>query len=571
MAKGRSRGVIPLRPRQKSSWPTSPSARLRELLKRRDIQHLVRTMPVPDLYNFVRQLGLADAGDLLSLASGEQLQQMTDLEVWTKDRLATPRLMEWLEAIFVADPEKVAQRVGELDPEVILTLLLKHMVVFTNEGDEMSPEKEHEIARRDVIPTPDDVFYVEISGEPDEVDFIRRLLMEVYRQDVDLARSLLFRLLGQLPSQLEEAAYRIRQGRVEGLGFVDFYEALKIYQALPKNTPLWPRHTRGTGSDLQQVPLTPELAKARRGSFLATVLGEFQETYPRDGINRDLLHLANKVAAAELWDSGDEANAALALSRVHDHVSIGLEMMTDGDIQTGVELLRDVHVERIFRECQTALIVLQRRAEKGLRAIQEAMNLPLGLTIWPDPPNREIFNTLKGRVPHFDGGLIGEGPDPRPFRSHEEVSIAGKALDGAIAALRFLQQGLAIAPGDPQAIIASIEGRDVELRASHILLTSLGQRILGGPFSPDPLTPKAALRLIAALRMDGAKPDSPKGLKPEVLGELRKIGESQGYSAGVHELIEAADLAFKESYGSLDLSLTLDLRFIEGPFLIEAT
>src|SRR5690606_30825257 len=56
--------------------------RLEALLEPKDAGALVRALPASDLYPTIHDLGLADATDLVQLASPEQFQVMVDLAAW---------------------------------------------------------------------------------------------------------------------------------------------------------------------------------------------------------------------------------------------------------------------------------------------------------------------------------------------------------------------------------------------------------------------------------------------------------------------------------------------------------
>src|SRR5205085_2914522 len=106
------------------------------------------------------------------------------------------------------------------------------------------------------FPTPDRFFVLDVvgarpqdSGEPDEdgggtpgggdgndpsssARAVIRIIDALYRTDLDLARRILVGARAEMDSELEETAYRWRQGRMEDLGFADYYQALEVYREL---------------------------------------------------------------------------------------------------------------------------------------------------------------------------------------------------------------------------------------------------------------------------------------------------------------------------------------------------
>src|SRR5438034_243636 len=62
-------------------------------------EKLVPSLPLQDLYYAIKEIGLADAADLVALASPEQIRGFLDLEVWERDRFVTERADPWLELL----------------------------------------------------------------------------------------------------------------------------------------------------------------------------------------------------------------------------------------------------------------------------------------------------------------------------------------------------------------------------------------------------------------------------------------------------------------------------------------
>lgn len=558
-------GAIPLRPRQKSLSPVSPTDRLGELLKRKDAKHLVRSMPVPDLYSFVKQLGFDEAGPLLAQASGDQIQRMTDLEIWRRDEVDLQRLTEWLEGVIAADSDQLAARARALDPEVMQVLIRSVTTIYTQDGDD-APAPEVDLEERELVGTPDDVFLLDFDGDGATVDFVRRMLDLLYRQDAELARGILFESMGTLPSTAQEEAYRVRTGRMEEMGFADLYEALVIYQALPRNLPPPARRMASSGSSLQTVPLVPELARPRHDSFFAQALKRVQEDFPREDLHHDLVHLANKVLSAESLDPGEETNARVALQIVHDHVSIGLELMSAGDVDHAARILVEVHTEHIFREAQTRLLRLRQGAERELARATAGLVLPRRARLTPDAPHDGVFQALRGLRPRFDASLAGEA-GVRGFRSLAEVDLTARAAAQAVQVARFVAGHIALEAVPPEVLAPALQdGRPVT--PGRLLLTALAQRILGARLAPRPLSSEEARRFITAARAPEGG-----GLRPELLAELERLAITFGGNEGpatiaaLEAFLSGLDGAFRKSYGALEA--TRPTRGpIGGPLLV---
>src|ERR1035437_9044 len=56
----------------------------------------------------LKEIGSADAGDLLSLARPEQVKSLFDLDCWSRDRPNVHRMREWIEAMADGGRSKIA-------------------------------------------------------------------------------------------------------------------------------------------------------------------------------------------------------------------------------------------------------------------------------------------------------------------------------------------------------------------------------------------------------------------------------------------------------------------------------
>ena len=154
----------------------------------------------------------------------------------------------------------------------------------------------------------------------------------------------------ELGSDLEEHAWRWRQGRMADLGYVDFYEALSIYRWLDPASVKLDEH-----SFVAPPPETPtELPAVLAGSldeagFLGKALGTLGSEAEVARLHAALVLLVNKAMAADLVDPGDFEHGKQALARAVAYVGLGLEYLARGDATRAGQALGSVALERIFR------------------------------------------------------------------------------------------------------------------------------------------------------------------------------------------------------------------------------
>src|SRR4051812_31929487 len=131
------------------------------LLESPDPARAVRALPGDEFYYVVHELGLGEAGELLSYARPEQIQAALDFALWERDQIVPERAAEWLEALAEAPYETVGAWVEGLDVELFALLLRKAGRIYDLSLEEVPEEPEGT-----PYPTPDNLFVVDVTGLP---------------------------------------------------------------------------------------------------------------------------------------------------------------------------------------------------------------------------------------------------------------------------------------------------------------------------------------------------------------------------------------------------------------------
>jgi hypothetical protein len=190
-------------------------ARLDALLASKDAGVLVRALPPEQLYATVAEVGLADASDLVQLASPEQFQSLVDLGAWTRDGLDPHGLLEWLGAARGDDTEAFLRKVHGVDLELLEGMLR----AFTRVHDlEENPDPPVDGV---TVDSADGRYRIELSVEGSEQAALRALLLDLMAEAPFAFSRLMEAIRWEMPSELEEAALRFRWARLADLGFPD--------------------------------------------------------------------------------------------------------------------------------------------------------------------------------------------------------------------------------------------------------------------------------------------------------------------------------------------------------------
>ncbi|HSN91402.1 MAG TPA: DUF6178 family protein [Anaeromyxobacteraceae bacterium] len=455
--------------------------RLDLLLEARDPGALVRALPADELYFTIRDIGLADAHELVRLASPRQFQAFLDLDAWSLDRFDPARALAWFRAARagpLADPgaaARWARKLAALDAEV-LYLVLRSSVHVHDLGEDPDPVIQSDRFLR----TPEGKFVVEFTVEGAEYAAVKGMVDDLVAEDPFQATRLLSALRWEMPSELEESALRWRTGRLADLGFPPLEEALSWFARPPPGPALPPgRPERPPGFFL---------AEFRGGSLLDRAAARLDPD-DRETVEVQVLAAANAVIVADGLDPGDLEALRARIEGARATIERGLERLAGPDEEAAARVLAGTPVKRIFQEGFGRVLELSWRAgrifEEGGAGSREAPLL--------DPPLGEAMAALSSRRPRYFPGLAmpraewgtpaSAAHEPRSFLSSAEVAQAAEALD-LCEGLAALARRLGVAP-------ARTEG-PLPPRLSACYLTALANERLGQPFAPEPI-PAAAL------------------------------------------------------------------------------
>ncbi len=116
-----------------------PSSRklLARVLETPELSAQIQALPPPVLGKLIDHVGLEDAGELVALATTEQLAQIFDDDLWRSARLGederfdSERFLLWLEVLLEAGDAFVAERLAELPPDLVTLAFHRHLLVLS--------------------------------------------------------------------------------------------------------------------------------------------------------------------------------------------------------------------------------------------------------------------------------------------------------------------------------------------------------------------------------------------------------------------------------------------------------
>src|SRR5438105_9840498 len=325
------------------------------LLSAPDPEALVQSLPPHDLYLAVLEVGPDDAAEVVALASPQQFRHFVDLAAWPRgDEGPDPRaVLRWLHLARDGGGQSDRARRRYLDKLALLDAEMRSLVLRKAlRVHDLQEETEPAIADFGrTFRTPEGRYIVEFLPGAGEYGTLKELLEDLYGEDVLGTSRLLESLRWEVPTELEEAARRWRDGRLRDLGFPDLDEALSFYA----------RPGRFSTSTSTSTPASTSLAVSRSAPNLLERALARLDGEERDRAEEGLVYALNAalVANAVPLDDAEEVRASLADAR--GTLSLGLELLSRGEEQAAARALAERPVREIFQDGLSEAYRLQSR------------------------------------------------------------------------------------------------------------------------------------------------------------------------------------------------------------------
>lgn len=296
------------------------------LLGHSDAEAYISEVPGQELYFLLRDVGFSDASDVLRYCSAEQIQVILDLDGWRKDLLDVPQTFSWIQAILDAGPVKTGQVFAEVDHEWVVSFFVEFLRVYETSEEDGVPEE----PRGYFYQTPDGVYMVDILSS-EYGGLIERWIDALYRYNPALARRILMGIRWDAGPETQEHAYRFHTARMADLGYMEFHEALGMYQFLaPDSIQPGDKSVLDTADPAFAAPLHAFLPAEwsqqirLQDLLLGQALGHMPST-ERNVALRYVLLLLNRAISAEQIDLADSEATLSILQRTLGYLSLGVE------------------------------------------------------------------------------------------------------------------------------------------------------------------------------------------------------------------------------------------------------
>jgi hypothetical protein len=533
--------------------------RLERILNSPDPRELVAQIPETDLFLTIKELGIRECVELISLATPEQIIHLLDLDLWKKDQLDQEKTIVWLETLEACGEEKLKQSFDTLDSELLVALFQKLIRVVKMESpeDEIGESPDHNGF------TLDGCYYVQFLSQR-SAPLITRLLKFLNAEDPEFYQNFLEWNHLRLPDEEEETALRWRRGRLADRGFPDFYEAQEIYRYVPTDQV---REEKFPNPSLPEASFYPpsHLESAGEGSFLYAALSRGLEEGQITRVKWELANLANHVLVADGAEVNEPAPIYQSVQKAFQMLDLGLRHLSRDDLEQAGEALGRIPLLRVFQTGHSLGLDLKYRAEAIIRRGEWFRDLLRREDLF-DSPFKEMLQGLFFKRPRYYD-RTGEGKY-RPFQSLEELRETRELLDNLAVLGRLISQRLGITVGEINALSTlSLYQPDPPLSA--VWMTVWANRLLTGQARLEPLSLSHWEKLLKLL----LEPDRAGGsTKPgrEIFQQgLQLVAESgpeltSEEKEGLHWWLDFLTNKLEAELGRIPAGGKADPRFVSG-------
>ena len=468
--------------RQLASLPAKQ--RLDALIESRDARALVRSLPAEDLYFTIMEVGLADATELVQLASPEQFLTFVDLGGWKKDQVDLHQVLTWLRAARGDEAGDFLRKLRKVDTEIFELLVREFTLIHDLEEN---PDVHVEGV---TLETPEGRYLVEFKGvEGPELAAMRSILNDIIAENPFEAVRFLEATRWEVPGELEESAYRFRTGRLQDLGFPGLEEAARLFSRVD------------TGPAPAPAAVAALVATRAQPDYLDAAFRALEDV-ERENLEGELRYLANATLVAEVEDPGDLDAIRRVGEMVRDYLLLGLEHLTGGDPARAAQVVRDTETRRVFQVGFSLTLALKFRADRLMKQpLAQVEGLPMLFT-----EEATAVEALRRKRPRRT--LKVPGAEPVPFRSRRELAASEEVLARAEAQVALLGALLGGTEKKAREVLALFGVEARVLGVERFFAAAVALALLEGKVGPRPV-PSARRDELGALLFAGS-PEAPR-------------------------------------------------------------
>ncbi|RKX61240.1 MAG: hypothetical protein DRP29_00910 [Thermodesulfobacteriota bacterium] len=490
---------------------------------------LVKNLPPQELFLTLKASSLDLSVELLSYAKGTQIQFMFDIDAWYKDRIKSERVASWLILLFQAGEDKVLEWLRIADWDFLIAIFQKFVKVYKK------PDDMDLLEAMDFLPpyTLDDFYFIEFKN--DALEFYFRRMIEIIREELpELYMPLMESIIWEIPIEVEERAYRWRNGRLADEGIPEYFEALDIYSYIhPKSIrKVEPRYLATEDEEEATPPINIMIYEEKKDElFIFKALSLIRDPKQIERIKKELAWITNKVVVVDHVVIDDIEQIRESLEKVWGALNLGLEYLSLENLDVAKRILEEHFLEDIFKVAQTTFKELRKFALE----LTNSKEFDSSLIKYLDQPYQGYLQGVLvkkiNEIKLFQPQKIGTSQEYVVFRKYNQIRMVRRYIEeiGYIAPL--IQKAF----GSPLGWIQEVNkiGRNFDAKFitwSSLILTALAYWIYNKEFAFKALPRSAWEKTFKELvESKGNKVLMKDSIKEELYKNFENLAKAEWY------------------------------------------
>ncbi|MBN2340392.1 MAG: hypothetical protein JXX29_24285 [Deltaproteobacteria bacterium] len=188
---------------------------LNQLLNLPRLVQNIQALPAEKFHHIIQEIGIEDSGELVSLATSRQLQDLFDIDVWSNrtpgeaEQFDSDRFWKWMEVLLDAGEAVLLEKVIEMDVELLTFALASQLFVYPTTELEAFFQTDDDVAHQVDMKLEsclcEELYeYQLISRNPESWDVVFTLLVALDKEHHSRLLDLLSQLSGLGEQQVEE-------------------------------------------------------------------------------------------------------------------------------------------------------------------------------------------------------------------------------------------------------------------------------------------------------------------------------------------------------------------------------
>ncbi|MGH9341746.1 MAG: DUF6178 family protein [Acidobacteriota bacterium] len=330
---------------------------LRQMLQGAESRSKIRRLPVSQIFFGLKELDEGEIQQLLPHLTEDQWTGILDLDLWERDSMNVGKFMYWQRHILQAQDAVARKLLRSTDPEMWELTFKKQLKVYARVEDEHKADSGE---NQEWLETPDRNYLIVLPRNPEAARLLRSIILRLYSLESGWAAILLESSRFRTSADIEEAAYRIRTSRIEDLGFLDYFEAIDIYQPVLVKERLPEKHWE---RPMEMNFLPARLPGRQARPFLIfQAFANLTRAQEIQSLVEELFYVCNKLLSADRISPDVPSRIKRTIRKAITGINLGLDSWSGADPGKATEGVQRYYLQSFFQIGYALLMDLQREA-----------------------------------------------------------------------------------------------------------------------------------------------------------------------------------------------------------------